>query len=227
MVFLNTLNNSYLGWLSRVVRLMELDCSRALAIIMPFFLFSNVLVAQPRVSVPVKIKVEDGGMEDVTVVLRNVTTGETNEIPGSQRVDLELKLNNSYIISFTKTGYITKRVSFDAGMPTARSSQDLYPFNFEIVLFPQYEGVNIVVFNQPVAKIFFDPLLDDFDYDTDYTKQIQSALKKAEEELAQRQKEERKKAAEEKKQEQQQLAEENRKKKEEERIKMEEEKSVS
>jgi hypothetical protein len=193
---------------------------------MPFFLGTLSVVAQSRVSVPVKLKIEDGGMEEVTVVLRNNTSGETNEIPGSQRMDLSLKINNSYLISFTKTGYITKRISFDARMPSSRSDQDLYPFNFEVVLFPQYEGLNIVVFNQPVAKIFFDPLLDDFDYDTDYTKQIQSALKKAEEELVQRQKEERKKVAEEKKKEDQQLAEENRKKKEEERLKMDEEKRL-
>jgi len=226
MVFIKYLNYSNLGRFSMGFRLLNVRFVRLLAIIMPFLFASNMALAQPRVSVPVKIKIEDGGMEEVTVVLKNVTTGETNEIPGSQRVDLELKLNNNYIISFTKSGYITKRVSFDASMPSMRSTQELYPFNFEVVLFPQYEGVNIVVFNQPVAKIFFDPLLDDFDYDTDYTKQIQSALKKAEEEIAQRQKEERKKAAEVKKQEQQQLAEQNRIRIEQERIRAEEEKKL-
>ncbi|MFM7176217.1 MAG: hypothetical protein ACKO0X_02195 [Bacteroidota bacterium] len=193
---------------------------------MPLFLSYSLLFGQSRVSVPVKIKVEDGDMTGVTVVLRNLTTGENNEVPGQQRLDLELRLDNNYIISFTKQGYITKRVAFDARMPAGRSNQDLYPFNFEVILFPQYEGLNVVVFNQPVAKIFFDPLLDDFDYDTDYTKQIQSALKKAEEELVQRQKEERKLIDEKKRVEQQQLAVEEKKKKEEERNNREEEKRL-
>jgi flagellar biosynthesis GTPase FlhF len=174
----------------------------------------------------VKIKVEDGDINGVTVVLRNLTSGENNEIPGQQRMDLELRLDNNYIISFTKQGYITKRIAFDTRMPIDRSKQELYPFNFEVILFPQYEGLNVVVFNQPVAKIFFDPLLDDFDYDTDYTKQIQSALKKAEEELVQRQKEEHKLAEEKKKMEQQQLAIEEKQKKEEERKNREEEKRL-
>lgn len=198
--------------------------SKVFAIIVPFLLFNSLLLAQSRISLPVKIKIEDGSTEEVTVIMKNLTTGETNEVPGAQRVDLELKINNNYIVSFTKAGYITKRISFDARMPIARSAQELYPFNFEVILFPQYEGLNVVVFNQPVAKIFFNPLLDDFDYDTDYTKQIQSALKKAEEEIAERQKEERKKVAENKKLEQQRLAEENRKNKEAERLRVEEEK---
>jgi len=189
----------------------------------PIFLCGNVLFGQSRVSVPVKIKVEDGDINDVTVILRNLTSGENIEIPGQQRMDLELRLDNNYIISFTKQGYITKRIAFDARMPGDRAMQELYPFNFEVILFPQYEGLNVVVFNQPVAKIFFDPLLDDFDYDTDYTKQIQSALKKVEEELVQRQKEERKLVEEKKKQEQQQLVIEDKQKREDERKKREEE----
>lgn len=190
---------------------------KAIAITVPFLLSSGLLFGQSRVSVPVKIKVEDGDIDGVTVVLRNLTSGENNEVPGQQRMDLELRLDNNYIISFTKQGYITKRIAFDTRMPADRAKQELYPFNFEVVLFPQYEGLNVVVFNQPVAKIFFDPLLDDFDYDTDYTKQIQSALKKAEEELVQRQKEEHKLADEKKKAEQQQLAIAEKQKKEEDR----------
>ena len=50
-------------------------------------------------------------------------------------------------------------------------------------LFKQYEGINIVVYSQPVAKIKFNPALDDFDYDVDYTKSILSQLQSAEQEL--------------------------------------------
>ncbi|MFN5324381.1 MAG: hypothetical protein ACK5C5_05645 [Bacteroidota bacterium] len=194
-------------------------CFSFIALFTLIFLLPYSVSSQGRVKVPVRIKIEDGSLDGVTVVLNNNTTGEINEVPGEKSMNLELKLNNSYLISFTKQGYITKRISFNANMPSSRSGQELYPFNFEVVLFPQYEGLNIVVFNQPVAKIFFDPLLDDFDYDTDYTKQIQSALKKAEEEIVARQKEERK-IAQEKQLEQQraQVAEQNRLRQEEDKI---------
>ncbi|MFM7079026.1 MAG: hypothetical protein ACKOYC_04455 [Bacteroidota bacterium] len=160
---------------------------------MPFFLVGYSVVGQNRLSVPVKISVESGDVEGVTVYLKNNTSGEINETPGKAKMNLELILNNDYVITFSKKEYITKRIAMNTSMPTSRLVQELYPFNFEVVLFPQYEGVNIVVFNQPVAKIFFDPLLDDFDYDTDYTKQIQSALKKAEEQIIAKQKEEKSK----------------------------------
>jgi len=57
-------------------------------------------------------------------------------------------------------------------------------------MFKQYDDVNMVVFNQPVGMIRFEPTVDDFDYDTDYTKSIQSQLQKTMEEVAQKQKEE-------------------------------------
>jgi hypothetical protein len=163
---------------------------RLLAIFMPFFLAGFNVVGQSRLSIPVKISVVSGDVDGVTVYLNNNTSGEITETPGKSKMNLELILNNDYVITFSKKEYITKRIAINTSMPSQRLAQELYPFNFEVVLFPQYEGVNIVVFNQPVAKIFFDPLLDDFDYDTDYTKQIQSALKKAEEQIIAKQKEE-------------------------------------
>lgn len=170
-----------------------------IAISMPLFLMSFHAHGQLRLSVPVKISVEGGSVEDVTVYLNNNTSGEVSETPGKGRMNLELVLGNDYVLTFSKKDYITKRIAFNTAIPTGRKSQELYPFNFEVVLFPQYDGLNIVVFNQPVAKIYFDPLLDDFDYDTDYTKQIQSALKQAEEQILAKQKEEKSKTEQRKK----------------------------
>jgi len=121
------------------------------------------------------------------VVVTNNTTGETNSVAGAPKLDLSLKINSDYVISFTKSGYITKRIAVNTTAPPDRISQGFYAFNFEVNLFPQYDGVNIVIFNQPVGKISFNRLIDDFDYDTDYTKQIQSALKSAEDEIKKKQ----------------------------------------
>jgi hypothetical protein len=162
-----------------------------LAIIVPIFLIGSSASAQSRVKAPVKLKIEDGDFDGVTVVLKNNTSGESNSLPGVAKFDLDLKMNCDYIISFSKPGYITKRIAFNTTSPADRVSQGYYPFNFEVNLFKQYDGVNIVVFNQPVGKISFNRLIDDFDYDTDYTKQIQSALKLAEDEIKKKQQEER------------------------------------
>ena len=145
--------------------------------------------AQQKLKTPVKLKIEDGDFEGVSVVIKNTTTGETNSVPGTSKFDLDLKLNCDYVISFSKPGYITKKIALNTNAPGERASQGFYPFNFEVNLFKQYDGVNIVIFNQPVGKISYNRLIDDFDYDTDYTKQIQSALKAAEDEIKKKQKE--------------------------------------
>ncbi len=175
---------------------------RRLAIIVPIFLMITIqAVAQQKLKTPIKMKIEDGDFEAVSVVVKNSTTGETNTIPGTAKFDLDLKINCDYVISFSKPGYITKKIALNTTAPADRISQGFYPFNFEVNLFKQYDGVNIVVFNQPVGKISFNRLIDDFDYDTDYTKQIQSALKAAEEEIIRKQAEERAMAAQLKKEE--------------------------
>lgn len=180
------------------------------AIIMPFFMvcFSTTAFAQQKLKAPVKLKIEDGDFEGVTVVIKNSTTGESNSLPGTSKFDLELKLNCEYVISFNKPGYITKKIALNTNSPGDRAGQGFYPFNFEVNLFKQYDGVNIVIFNQPVGKISYNRLIDDFDYDTDYTKQIQSALKAAEEEIKQKQREEQAQAAQKKKEEEQKKLEE-------------------
>ncbi|MBL0343221.1 MAG: hypothetical protein IPP71_21600 [Bacteroidetes bacterium] len=169
---------------------------------MPLFLFLNLSAfAQQKLKTPIKLNIEDGNFEQVSVVVKNNTTGETNTVPGTAKFDLDLKVGCDYILSFSKPGYITKKIALNTNAPADRASQGFYPFNFEVNLFKQYDGVNIVVFNQPVGKISFNRLIDDFDYDTDYTKQIQSALKSAEEEIRKKQVEERAQAAQLKKEE--------------------------
>lgn len=178
-----------------------------LSIFVPLFFSVAESNAQQRVNAPVKFKIEDGGFEESTIVIKNNTTGESNSIPGTAKFDLELKINSDYIISFMKPGYITKRIAFNTKAPADRSGQGFYPFTFEVNLFKQYDGVNIVVFNQPVGKIEYSRLIDDFDYDTDYTKQIQSALKQAEEEIKKKQAEEKAQAEQTKKEEEKKKAE--------------------
>src|SRR6185436_2958785 len=160
-----------------------------------YFFIPRYSYAQPRtVNVQINFKVEDGNFDKAYVVLENIVTGEKQTLPGQSKYAINLKLNNDYILSFTKPGYITKRIQLNTAAPADRIDQGFYPIPMTVILIKQYDGVNIVVFNQPVAKYKYSKVTDDFDYDTDYTKQIQSALKDAEDELEQKKKEEEKNA---------------------------------
>lgn len=146
---------------------------------------------QRALTVDVKFKIEEGDLKDSYLVITK-QGGSSQTLPGSSRFKVDLDFNSNYILSFNKPGYITKKIELNTTMDDERRSQGVYLYDFVVVLFKQYDGVNIVVFNQPVAKIQYSKKIDDFDYDTDYTKSIRSALDDAEKELKKKQEEEKK-----------------------------------
>lgn len=125
-----------------------------------------------------KIKVEKNGKQ---VQLLDVNKA---------RFEFPLEYDCTYIFSFIHNGYITKKVEVVTNVPKEKQSLEFEPFKFDVEIFKQYAGVNTVIYNQPVGKIKFNDVLNEFDYDTDYTKSIQSELARVEEELREKAKEE-------------------------------------
>lgn len=146
-----------------------------------------------RLTVPIDFEVVNGDFTNAIVYMRR--DGETvASFKGAHGMKVKLDYNTEYRLDFTKPGYITKSILVNTGTPEERRKIGFDPYKIGVRLFKQYEGVNIVVYNQPVAYIRFLPEFDEFGYDTDYTKSILSELRTTEEILE-------KKAAEERKQE--------------------------
>lgn len=156
-------------------------------------------LGQDRFLINGRLKVEGGTLAGSRMVVYK--NGEKHRVVTTDlnRFSLELELNENYLLSFEKDGFVTKKLSFNTQVPAGAMTSGFTPFEFVVSLFKQYDGVNIVVFNQPVGIIRYDTGIGDFDYDTDYTKSIQSALEAAQAEVAMKQKEEVRKEAEEKK----------------------------
>lgn len=153
-----------------------------------FFLagyFESASFAQsPRtLLVKTNFKIDEGNLDGSYMVMENVTTAEKQTLKGISNFNIYIKFNCTYILSFSKPGYITKKIELNTSAPAERIEQGFYPVEFNVYLFKQIEGVNIVVFNQPVGKWNYNKMMDEFHYDTDYTKQIQSAIKDAEDEI--------------------------------------------
>ncbi|GAB4377311.1 MAG: hypothetical protein Kow0075_05650 [Salibacteraceae bacterium] len=142
-----------------------------------------------------KIKIEGGSANGTKIVIekdgRRVKT-----IDASSRFEIPLDFQAVYIVSFEKEGYVTKKLRFDTHVPEERIEYGFMPFTFTVELFEQFDDVNMVVFNQPVGKIAYSELIDEFDYDTDYTKSIQTRIDQAMEEVEQAREEKVKKEAE-------------------------------
>lgn len=149
-----------------------------------------VAQTQGRFTIQGRVKIEGGGLEGTKlVVYRN---GEKDRVVTNNlsKFALDLDLNQQYMLSFEKDGFVTKKLSFDTHAPAEAITNGFTPFEFAVSMFKQYDDVNMVVFNQPVGMIRFEPSLDDFDYDTDYTKSIQSQLQETLAQVAKKQEEE-------------------------------------
>ncbi len=152
--------------------------------------------AQGTFTINGRAKIEGGGLDGTRVVVYRNGTKDRVVTNNLSKFSLELDLNQSYVLSFEKEGFVTKKLSFDTHAPADAVSNGFTPFEFAVSLFKQYDDVNTVVFNQPVGMIRFDPAVGDFDYDTDYTKSIQSQLQLAQQQVQQKQQEETAKAEE-------------------------------
>lgn len=147
-----------------------------------------------------KFKVDGGSNSDAKIVLEK-NGQRVKTIEGTSRFDIGLDFDAIYVVSFEKEGYVSKRLRFDTHVPASRKEIGFYPFEFTVEIFEQYDDVNVVVFNQPVGQIAYSDLIDEFDYDTDYTKSIQTQIDQALKEVAEKKEEKAKEEIEKKKQE--------------------------
>lgn len=151
------------------------------------------VLAQGTFTINGRTKVDGGSLDGTRCVvykngekLRTLTTS-------LGKFSMDLDVNADYVLSFEKEGFVTKKLSFDTHAPAEAIANGFTPFDFAVSIFKQYDDVNTVVFNQPVGMIRYDKNADDFDYDTDYTKSIQSELDKTMKFVAEKQRVEKEK----------------------------------
>lgn len=167
------------------------------------FAVATAVSAQGRFVINGKLKVEGGSLDGCRMVVYKEGVKHRTVSSDLNKFSLELDLNSSYVLSFEKNGFVTKKLSFNTQIPAGAPQSGFTPFEFVVSLFKQYDGMNTVVFNQPVGMIRYDAKLTDFDYDTDYTKSIQSALDEAQAAVEEKQKAEADAAAQEAKRKEQ------------------------
>lgn len=149
-----------------------------------------LVAAQGKFTVNGRMKIEGGDLSNTRAVVYKNGVKERTISANLSKLSLDLDIGNNYVISFEKDGYVAKKISFNTNAPAEAAANGFTPFDFAVSLFKQYDDVNIVVFNQPVGMIRYDDKTGDFDYDTDYTKSIQSQVQQALAQVEQKQKEE-------------------------------------
>ncbi len=154
-----------------------------------FMLFASVIMAQSdKLLITGRLKIDRGTIKDARVILEK-DGRKVRTITSESRFEIGLDFQAIYVVSFEKEGFVTKRIRFDTHVPPERIEYGFVPFDFTVEIFEQYDDVNMVMFNQPVGKIAFNDLIDEFDYDTDYTKSIQARLDQVMEEIEEKKEE--------------------------------------
>ncbi|MEQ9187117.1 MAG: hypothetical protein RLP15_05230 [Cryomorphaceae bacterium] len=145
-------------------------------------LLSVQLFAQNDFVISGKFKI-DGGTNNGAKIVVEKNGKRVKQLEGESRFEIGLDFQAIYVVSFEKEGFVTKRLRFDTHVPEDRIEYGFEPFPFTVEIFEQYDDVNMVVFNQPVGRISYSELIDEFDYDTDYTKSIQAQIDQAMDEV--------------------------------------------
>ncbi|HRG58395.1 MAG TPA: hypothetical protein PK323_05515 [Bacteroidia bacterium] len=163
---------------------------RFLFLFAAFSLYSGVISAQEPFKIYGKYMVNGGSVLGAKISIEKNGVRVKVLEQDKAKFEFPLEYDCDYVFSFMKDGYVTKKVQVSTKVPKEKQSLEFESFKFDVEIFKQYPGVNTVIYNQPVGKIRFNDVLNEFDYDTDYTKSIQSEITKADEALKEKAKEE-------------------------------------
>ncbi len=145
--------------------------------------FSTVLYAKnDGITVYGTCKIKKGVEGGMQIRLLRNGINEQNTLSENGKFEYALQFNNQYELQFSKSGYITKKIVISTDVPerVLKANNDFPPFKIEIELFPEVEGGNYAIFDEPVAMVIYDKELDDFDFDRAYNAEIEEEIKKIE-----------------------------------------------
>lgn len=140
------------------------------------FTATTGLKAQGYIEVPIKLDIEKGHLDNGVIIKVKKDGKDAFTQSGSGKLRFKFNYNMVYTLIFTKEGYISKTIEFDTHVPPARLKAGFDPYAIGVKLFPQENESHKVVYNQAVGKIRYDKELDEFGYDTDYSKSILSKM---------------------------------------------------
>lgn len=91
------------------------------------------------------------------------------------KCEFRVPINKQFFIEFTKEGYVSKIIQVNTNMPPERKLAFIFPF--EVTIFKEVNGLDVSILKKPVAKVVYNIIEHQFDYDYTFTNRINSELK--------------------------------------------------
>ena len=91
--------------------------------------------------------------------------------------DFGLPLNSQFMVSIYKNGFVTKKLHINTNVPKFYKEETT--MEFEMDLYKKIDEVDVSILNNPVAEIYYNVQLKDFDYDHVFTDEVNRKVKSA------------------------------------------------
>ncbi len=146
-------------------------------------LFFAPLLSAQVLNITGNIVIDRDGTEGARIIIyKNNEKIEEKDISKKGRFDLKFAFGADYKISFEKNGYITKHISVNTDVPdeAIQNNPDFPPVRLSVILLPIVEGVDLSIFEQPIAILAYDYELDDFNFDEDYSLKVKDKFAQTE-----------------------------------------------
>ena len=125
------------------------------------------------------VTINEKPQSDVTVQLWLENAEITKiELKKEFKFKFFLKKNAAYSIVVSRPGYLNRIVSISTRLPMDVTTEDLFRFNFEMELIPETAAKDPFYTDFPTANISYNPVLDAFENDDKYSKNIKKAMLK-------------------------------------------------
>lgn len=92
------------------------------------------------------------------------------------KVSFQLPLDKKFKVIIQKKGYVSKIVEINTDVP--KDVNNAFIFGVDVALFEEVKNLNTDVLLKPVAKIKYDKMSKEFNYDQVYTHKVNGELKK-------------------------------------------------
>jgi len=109
---------------------------------------------------------------------------------GNGTFDFDLDFGKNYELHFVKQGYATKKVDILLQNVTAEMvGIGCRPREVQVSMIQKVEGIDYSVLDKSVGQIFYDPEIECFDWDADYTLRAMEKIEQLVDELEEKKKE--------------------------------------
>jgi hypothetical protein len=152
-----------IGYKSRIIRLL---------LTAGMMLVATPLIAQQNYVVFGKVSVTQGTVGGVDARLQR--DGQEISISVNEKGEFKSTLawNQNFLFVFSKKGYIAKSIKFSTEIPDNVTMGAIEPYMLLVELSPVMVNVDTAFFENPVGFIKFDSVINDFDFDRDYSLKV-------------------------------------------------------